>query len=243
MLIGFAQCLSQLPYLHRMGVVSVLDQFCHRRKFLGKRVHFGEHDLCSRFVRESVKSIVPRPPPSYVPVMFQGSTSMVVIGADYPNSRGTTRRAEIALCQPGDVLEFRRERGTIEGKRAVGVYSPRGVQIGYAHPGDADELAGMVAVARAVFQTADTWGAVIRVTLDGSTPTLPTPKPRPRYVRPPAEPADEYCDILPARPRVGLDGRRKDQSKISRPTPSPTDVRSISTIAITLDGAYSEQKG
>ncbi|AOF97023.1 hypothetical protein [Sphingobium sp. RAC03] len=148
--------------------------------------------------------------------MFQGSISLVVIGADYPNPRGAARRAEIALCQPGEVLEFRRERSTIEGKRAVGVYSPRGIQIGYAHPGDADELAGMVAVARAVFQTADTWGAVIRVTLDGSTPSLPVPKQRTRYVRPPAEPADEYCDIFPARPQAGRDGRRKDQSKISQ---------------------------
>lgn len=168
---------------------------------------------------------------------------MVVIGADYPNHRGAARRAEIALCQPGDVLEFRRERSTIEGKRAVGVYSPRGVQIGYAHPGEADEIAGLIAVARAVFQTADTWGAVIRVTLDGSTPTLPAPIPRSRHVRPPAEPADEYCDIFPARAQVRRSDQRKDQSKISRHTPSPTDVRSISTIAVTPDATYSEQKG
>lgn len=131
--------------------------------------------------------------------MFQGSTSIAIEGARRATSRGAERHAEIAKCRPGEVLELRRERHRVRGARAVGVYSPRGVQIGYVSSPDADHIAGQVAVARAVFQRSDTFGAVISLTLDGTTPTLPQPKPdRPRG-RPAPDPVDEFCDIFPAR--------------------------------------------
>lgn len=94
---------------------------------------------------------------------------------------------------------MRRERGTRGGKRVVGVYSARGAEIGYISPGDADRLAGLVFAARAIFQGADTFGAIARVTFDGSTPSLPQPKPKPQRITPPRPTADEYCDIFPIR--------------------------------------------
>lgn len=128
--------------------------------------------------------------------MFQRSISIAIIGVDFPR-RGETRRAEIGLCRPGEPLDLRRERRPIGGRAAVGVYSARGVQIGYVSPEDADMIAGQIAVARAIFSNADTFGAVGRFTLDGSTPALRQPKPKPQRIVPAGYPADEYCDILP----------------------------------------------
>ncbi|MGW8202961.1 hypothetical protein ACWGM0_10490 [Sphingomonas bisphenolicum] len=141
---------------------------------------------------------------AYVPVMFSGTTSLAIVGAAYPNRRGAERRAEIALCRPGDPMTFRRLRGPAGGLRSVGVYSERGVQVGYVGPDDLAQMPGLVSLGRAVFQSADTWGCVIRATADGSTPTLPQPKPRPQIIYPPRPPVDEYCDIFPA----GKQGRR-----------------------------------
>jgi len=130
--------------------------------------------------------------------MFRGSTSLIIVGAEFPQ-RGPARRAEIAECRPGEMLELRRERAIVGGHAAVGIYSARGIQIGYAWPDSADEIAGQVAVARAIFQRPETWGAVARITLDGSAPTLPQPKAKPELRLPPQPPRDEYCDIFPTR--------------------------------------------
>lgn len=131
--------------------------------------------------------------------MFQGSTSLAIEGARRATPRGAERQAEIAKCRPGEVLELRRERHNVRGARAVGVYSPRGVQIGYVSSPGADHIAGQVAVARAVFQRPDTFGAVISLTLDGTTPTLPKPPAKRPRREPPPQIADEFCEIFPAR--------------------------------------------
>jgi hypothetical protein len=134
--------------------------------------------------------------------MFQGSTSIVIIGADF-SQRGPARRAEIAACQPGEDLELRRERAIVGGHAAVGIYSARGVQIGYIWPEAADLVAGQIAVARAIFYTAEAWGAVARITLDGSSPAVPQPKPKPHINYPPRPLRDEYCGIFPNLNREG----------------------------------------
>ncbi|MFC3793337.1 hypothetical protein [Sphingobium agri] len=131
--------------------------------------------------------------------MFSQQSALAVIGADLPTARASNRRAEIAKCNPGDVLQIRREAGRRGGCRMVGVYSPRGIQIGYLVPQQAEQTAGLVAVARAIFQRPDTFGAVARINFDGRAPTLPQPKPKPRRDPPPQPPADEFCDIFPAR--------------------------------------------
>lgn len=130
-----------------------------------------------------------------------GSIALVIVGAHFPTTRAALRRAEIAVCQPGERLELRRERRDRSGGWKIGVYSPRGVQIGYVLPGQIEWSAGMLSTARAIFQGADTFGAVARVTFDGSAPMLPRPKPKPERREPPRPPADEYCDIFPARQR------------------------------------------
>ena len=142
--------------------------------------------------------------------MFPYEASVPVLGADLSTARAARRREEIARCQPGDSLELRRETEKRRGSRVIGVYSPRGVQIGYVLPGQLDWSAGMLSTARVIFQGADTFGAVARVTFDGSTPTLPRPKPKPERREPPRPPADEYCDIFPA-------GRQRQSAASSPP--------------------------
>ncbi|WP_257556381.1 HIRAN domain-containing protein [Sphingobium sp. CFD-2] len=130
--------------------------------------------------------------------MLPSPASIAIVGADLPTGRAARRRAEIAACRPGERLEFRREPGMRAGKRIVGVYSPRGVQIGYVLPAQVDRVAGLVSIARAIFEREDSFGAVARATFDGSAPSLPQPAPS-RRIEPPREPVDEYCDIFPAR--------------------------------------------
>ena len=127
-----------------------------------------------------------------------GSTALVIVGTHFPTARAALRRAEIVACQPGEALELRRERRDRSGGWKIGVYSPRGVQIGYVMPNQLEWSAGMLSTARVIFQGEETFGAVARVTFDGSTPTLPKPKPKPERREPPRPPADEYCDIFPA---------------------------------------------
>lgn len=102
--------------------------------------------------------------------------SLAVVGADYPNKRGPGRRFEIAISAPGDPVTLERELKNPADSRAIGVYSVRGVQIGYIPAEQAQWIGGQIAVIRAIFQRADTFGAVIRVTFDGSAPVLPVEK-------------------------------------------------------------------
>ncbi|WP_311267435.1 hypothetical protein [Sphingobium sp. WCS2017Hpa-17] len=163
--------------------------------------------------------------------MFTGSVSFLVIGSDFKTDRAAGRLAEIGISVAGDALTLRRERGKIGRRPAVGVYTCRGRQIGYIQPHEVDLILSDIDNARAAFQSREPFGAVVRITLDGSRPALRQPKPSPKLRPPPAEPRDEYCDIFPLR----------NQSTISRPTPSPTDVRSISTNPATLRGSVREQ--
>lgn len=129
--------------------------------------------------------------------MFFGESSYVVIGADFPTARAASRRAEIDRCIPGEVVELRRERVKIEGRRAIGVYSCRGFQIGYLYPDSIENIIGLLSLGNAIFQTAEVWGAVIRARFDGRPASMPPPKPKPERRAPPREPVDEYCDIFP----------------------------------------------
>lgn len=168
---------------------------------------------------------------AYVLLMFSEPTLIPIIGARFGGQRAFNRRAEIDRCQPGEELTLRLERTRISGRRAIGVYSSRGVQIGYVSSQGAEHPAALVSLARAVFKCADTFGAVALFTFDGKAPTLPQPKPAPKLIQHPRPPQDEYCDIF----------ANRNQSKISRPTSSPTDVSPISTNPATLRGSVREQ--
>lgn len=128
--------------------------------------------------------------------MFSGSLSFIVTGAAFKTARAHGRHAEIGISAPGDALMLRRDPGMIGRKPAIGVYSTRGRQIGYIQPHEVDLILPDIDKARAIFQSGEVFGAVARITMDGSKPTLPQPKPKPQLRMPPAEPRDEYCDIF-----------------------------------------------
>ncbi len=163
--------------------------------------------------------------------MFSEPTLIPIIGALFGGQRGRDRQAEIDLCRPGEELSLRLERTRVSGRRAIGVYSDRGVQIGYVLADGIAHPAAFASLARAAFKCPDTFGAVALFTFDGKVPALPQPKPAPKLVQHPRPPRDEYCDIFPL----------KNQSKISSHTPSPTDVAVISTNAATQQVAIREQ--
>lgn len=135
--------------------------------------------------------------------MFSGSLSFIVTGAAFTTARAHGRRAEIGISAPGDALTLRRDPGTIGRKPAVGVYTARGRQIGYIQPHEVDLILPDIDKARAIFQSGETFGAVAQITMDGSKPTLPQPKPKPQLRMPPAEPRDEYCGVFANANREG----------------------------------------
>jgi len=102
--------------------------------------------------------------------------SLAVVGADHLNESGPTRRFEIALCLPGEPVELVPEPRNPVDPRAVAVYSGRRVRIGYVRAERAALVGGWLAKGRVsgvVFQEAASWGATIRVGLDGELPVLP----------------------------------------------------------------------
>ena len=161
---------------------------------------------CEDGATPSGRSIVITGFAPYLQAMPRPAQSLAVVGADYPNKRGPGRRFEIALCMPGEAVELRPEPKNPADSRAIGVYSARDVQIGYIQAEYAQWIGGQLAVVRAIFQRADTFGAVIRVTFDGSTPVLPVEKlklAQPTHAPdegadpdwPPREPTDDFGDI------------------------------------------------
>jgi hypothetical protein len=103
-----------------------------------------------------------------------------VVGADFLNKRGPTRRFEIALCVPGEAVDLVREPKNPADPRAVAVFSNRGVQIGYLTAERCGWIGTMIERGQpltAVFQEKTDFGAVIRVALDGGEPVLPPPRP------------------------------------------------------------------
>lgn len=104
------------------------------------------------------------------------SQSLAVVGVDYLNKRGPTRRFEIELCRPGEPVELRPEPNNPKDEYAVAVYSMRGIQIGYIKAERAAWIGALIRQGRemeAIFQESTSWGAVIRVAFDGESPTLP----------------------------------------------------------------------
>ena len=127
--------------------------------------------------------------------------SLAIVGADHPNKgKSPTRRFEIALCPPGELVELRREPENPKDERAIAVYSCRGVQLGYITAERAPFVGKLMREAeaeklpvRAVFQEAADFGAWLRVTFDGSEPVPPPPAAR----RAPANTLDPGVDPDP----------------------------------------------
>ena len=105
--------------------------------------------------------------------------TLVVVGIDFPNrdKAGTNRRSELLMTMPGEPVELRPEPRNRHDEHAVGVWSARGIQIGYLSAERAPWIgrrlrAGEEAVA--VFQGLSGSTAAIRVRFGGGAPTLPS---------------------------------------------------------------------
>lgn len=105
--------------------------------------------------------------------------SLAVVGADFPNKRGPTRRFEIAICKPGEPVELRLEPRNPADDQAVAVFSGRDVQLGYITAQRAGRITTIIKrghEVRAIFDRPMASGAWIRVAFDGELPTLREPR-------------------------------------------------------------------
>jgi len=138
----------------------------------------------------------PFPPTAVTP-----SIGLAIVGADFRTDCAPRRQAEIDRCTAGERVTLRALKRLVEGVPAVSVYSQRGRQIGYVSPSHADWARNLLPDIKAIFHKADCFGAIIRVATDGAAPTLPQSTSRGEMMRRPhavpAEPVDEFCDILP----------------------------------------------
>lgn len=103
--------------------------------------------------------------------------SLAVVGAGFQNKRGPSRRFELQMCSPGERVELRPEPKNPADPRAIAVYSSRGIQIGYLTAERCGWIGGMLAEGVeivAIFQAHASFGAWIRISFDGTTPTLPS---------------------------------------------------------------------
>jgi len=113
--------------------------------------------------------------------------TLAVVGADYLNKRGPTRRSELALCAPGEVVELVLEPENPKDENAIAVYSCRGIQIGYVTAERAPRIRQLIiqgATVKAIFQEHTRFGAYIRASFDGNEPDLPPafePDPEPDF--------------------------------------------------------------
>lgn len=99
----------------------------------------------------------------------------MIVGTQYPNKKGPTRRFELELCKPGEPIDLRPEPKNPADENAIAVYSCRGVQLGYVASVRAVLLIGHFkagSAVRAIFQGFSSAGPWIRVTFDGSEPVV-----------------------------------------------------------------------
>lgn len=100
--------------------------------------------------------------------------TLPIVGVQFPNARGVTRRFAVDLQRPGDLVELRREPKNPADPNAIAVHTTEGVQMGYV-PAERAPYIGMMmsrGEVTAIFQGADDFGAFIRVAFD-EEPVLP----------------------------------------------------------------------
>jgi len=101
--------------------------------------------------------------------------SLRVVGADFPNKRGPTRRFEIAICTPGEPVYLEHEPRNPADHDAIMVMSERAVLLGYVAADRTSLIHKAWREGRevfAVFQAASSFGAWIRIGFD-LVPELP----------------------------------------------------------------------
>jgi len=101
--------------------------------------------------------------------------SLAVVGARHANADGSNRAAEIAVCEPGEVVLLVPEPDNEFDARAVAVLSNRGVQIGYISAERCGRIGALIRSGRdyqVVFQRPAEFGAWIRIAFDGDVPAI-----------------------------------------------------------------------
>jgi len=102
--------------------------------------------------------------------------TLAVVGAQFPNAKGPTRRFGISLCRPGTPIELRLEPKNLKDENAVAVYGPSDIQLGYLTAERAPWIGSMIRdrrEVRVVFQVDTEFGAYVRAAFDGADPVLP----------------------------------------------------------------------
>ena len=113
-------------------------------------------------------------------VRVMDELSLAVVGIDFPNrdKAGTNRRSELLMTIPGERVELRPEPRNRHDEHAVGVWSARGIQLGYLSAERAPWIGRRLRSgekAMAVFQGLAGSAATIRIRFGGGLPTLPAP--------------------------------------------------------------------
>lgn len=129
--------------------------------------------------------------------------TLPIVGVQFPNMKGVSRRFAVDLQRPGDLVELRREPKNPADPDAIAVHTIEGVQMGYVAAERAPYIGMMMTrgEVKAIFQGADDFGAFIRVAFD-EEPVLPEPsatvrKPRTVETQEPEQdwfPDPEYPD-------------------------------------------------
>jgi hypothetical protein len=104
--------------------------------------------------------------------------TLPIVGIDYPNKRGVTRRFAVDLLRPGDPVVLVLEPSNPADENAVAVFSVEKVQMGYIPAQRAPYVGKKLREggAIAVFQGKGGRGAFIRIAFDGDEPVLPPPQ-------------------------------------------------------------------
>jgi hypothetical protein len=102
--------------------------------------------------------------------------SLAVVGADFQNRKGPTRRFEIAMCRPAEPVLLVPEPKNPADPRAIQVVSQRGIVMGYISAERCGWIGSLIAQGKdlqPMFQEATAFGAIIRISLDANSPDLP----------------------------------------------------------------------
>jgi hypothetical protein len=130
--------------------------------------------------------------------------SLAIVGIDYPNDdkSKSNRRMELLLTAPGEPVDLRSDRKNTHDPDAIGIYTIRGVQVGYLSAERAPWIGKRMQSEDfvALFQQLHGNVAYLRVRFGGGEPTLPPPapplpipaRPRPLRVSPPVIDPDTF---------------------------------------------------
>ena len=110
--------------------------------------------------------------------MARPDMTLSVVGGIHPNTDGSNRLFEIAICAPGEVVHLVPDLKNKHDPSAVAVFSVRGIQIGYLSAERCGWIGSKIRLGEeihALFQSTAKGGALIRISFSGEPPVLPAP--------------------------------------------------------------------